>query len=885
MNLQNFFSWNVGIFLTFLSVYFCYLANRESGKRQQIEILLNQERKYISTILNTASALVVILDLQGRIVGFNRACEHTTGYLFDQVKDKYIWQVLTIAQEVEIFQSALAAVVEERLPITLATHCLTKSGDRRSISWTNTVLEDREGTVTHIISTGIDVSDRFAVEQSLQESEKQYRAVVNNSKEVIFQLDEWGLWTFLNPAWTEITGFSIDESLGTPFHKYIHPDESTKSLKLFRSLMQRHTESCHCEIRYLGKDGGIIWLEVFARLTLDAYENIIGISGNLSDISDRKTAEAALQQVYEEVVQSQKMLRLILDLVPQAIWWKDRDSRFLGCNRNFARLAGVESPSDLIGKTDYDFWIKEEADFFRAVDARIMNQNKAEYGIIETACLHNSTTPIWLETNKMPLHDPQGQVIGTLGTAQDISDRKRAEEVMQRQLAAMEATIDGIGIVNSNGEYIYANKAYVDIYGYDSPTELLGKTWREIYYPDEIARFEGDIRNIIQQNGRWRGEAIAKRKDGSTFFEELSLSILEDGNLISICRDISDRKHMEAALQQSEARFKAFMNNSPVVAFIKDEQTRNIYINEPFERAFNVTLEYLQGKRDDEWLPEEVAKQLYQNDRIVFATGQTLQTVETIPTPNGVTLHWLVLKFLIKDSQGQPFLGGVAIDITERKRTEEQIKAALQEKEVLLKEVHHRVKNNLQVIDSLFRHQCRHSDNQQVIQILKECQNRVVSMALLHEKLYQSKNLSNIDFAEYVKSLVANLFSSYNVYVNEPHLSINVENIFLDFEMALNCGLIINELLTNSLKYAFPSGILGTIDIEFSFSNSANYNLIIRDNGVGLPANIDLQQVKTLGLKLVRSLVRQLDGKVEISNNRGAEFKIVFPVKKCDINL
>ncbi len=751
--------WSISIFLAFVSVYFCYSIERESNKRQQTEMLLEQERNYISTILDTASALVVMLDPQGRIIEFNRACERTTGYIFAQVKEMYIWDALMIAEEVEILQSALTSVVTERLPITLETQWVTKSGDRRLISWTNTVLCDHVGAVKHVISTGIDISDRTQIEQSLRESEKQYRSVVNNSKEVIFQLDEWGLWTFLNPAWTQITGFSIDESLGTPFSKYIHLDDCPKSLGLFRSLMQREIESCHCEIRYLGKDGRFCWLEVYAQLNLDAYDNIVGISGNLNDVSDRKQTEAALQQVHEEVTQSQKMLRLILDLVPQAIWWKDRDSKFLGCNRNFARLAGVESPSELIGKTDYDFWTKEEADFFRAVDARVMNQNRAEYGIIEPTCLHNSTTTVWLETNKMPLHDAEGRVIGTLGTAQDISDRQHAQEVMQRQLAAMEAATDGIGIVNQSGEYIYVNKAYVEIYGYNSPTELIGKTWREIYYPDEIARFESDISAIIQQNGRWRGEAIAKRKDGSTFFEEVSLSKSENGNLISVCRNISDRKQIE-----------------------------------------------------------------------------------------------------------------------------EQIQAALQEKEVLLKEVHHRVKNNLQIIDSLFRHQCRHIKNEQAVQVLKECQNRVVSMSLLHEKLYQSKNLSSIDFVDYVKSLTANLLDSYSNHNNSPHLIIDVERILLDFELALNCGLIINELITNSLKYAFSANVSGEIKISFFVPNNHEYNLIVQDNGVGFPDDFDLEKVKSLGLKLVRSLIRQIDGKIEINNSSGALLKIVFPVKKCDIN-
>ena len=236
---------------------------------------------------------------------------------------------------------------------------------------------------------------------------------------------------------------------------------------------------------------------------------------------------------------------------------------------------------------------------------------------------------------------------------------------------------------------------------------------------------------------------------------------------------------------------------------------------------------------------------------------------------------------MLHDFNSKPLLGGVAIDITERKNAEEQIKVALQEKEVLLKEVHHRVKNNLQVIDSLFRHQCRHINNEQVTYILKECQNRVASMALLHEKLYQSKNLSQINIDEYIKSLVVSLFNSHGNYGDLPKIKVDAERVFLDFDLALNCGLIINKLVTNSLKYAFPVGKTGEINIDFSKKNH-DYSLAVRDNGVGFSAQPDLKKIKSLGLKLVRSLVRQIDGEVEINSIGGTEFKIIFPINKYE---
>jgi PAS domain S-box-containing protein len=274
---------------------------------------------------------------------------------------------------------------------------------------------------------------------------------------------------------------------------------------------------------------------------------------------ERQLAKEALQQESEKRWRSQKMLQMVMDLIPQSIWWKDRSSRFLGCNRNFARLAGVETSNELIGKTDYDIWTKEEADCFRSVDARVMTQNQAEYGILEPASQRDGTV-IWLETNKIPLHDRLGRVIGTLGTAQDVTARKQAEE----------------------------------------------------------------------------------------------------------------------ALRESEERFKTFMNNSPAVAFMKDEQGRFVYINEPFERFFKIKMADWLGKTDFDVWSEELALQFRENDRIVLDTNKTLEVVEVVPSPEGHIHHWLSFKFPCLDISGQRLLGGMAINITKQKLAELALQQQLQ---------------------------------------------------------------------------------------------------------------------------------------------------------------------------------------------------------------
>lgn len=359
---------------------------------------------------------------------------------------------------------------------------------------------------------------------------------------------------------------------------------------------------------------------------------------------------------------------------------------------------------------------------------------------------------------------------------------------------------------------------------------------------------------------------------GQVYYDETGKAV----RMVGVDMDITSRKQIEAALRESEERFKTFMNNSPVMAFMKDQEGRYVYVNEQLKRVFNVKQSDWYGKTDEDWFSEAAANQIRKDDISVISTGKTSEVLETVHTPDGFTHYWLVFKFPVKDSSGQWLLGGVAVDITQRKQAEEEIKLSLQEKEVLLKEVHHRVKNNLQIIDSLFRHQFRHTQDRQTTEVLKECQNRVNSMALLHEKLYQSKDLSKINLAGYIRSLLANLFNSYSFNTNLIDLKIEVDNIFVDFETALPCGLIVNELVSNSLKYAFPLGKEGAIQIKFHQKDFQNFMLMVKDDGVGLPKGFNFNQLQSLGLKLVRSLVRQLGGQLEINSNRGTEFLINF---------
>ncbi len=222
----------------------------------------------------------------------------------------------------------------------------------------------------------------------------------------------------------------------------------------------------------------------------------------------------------------------------------------------------------------------------------------------------------------------------------------------------------------------------------------------------------------------------------------------------------------------------------------------------------------------------------------------------------------------------------IMADITQRKRAEEAVKASLAEKEVLLREIHHRVKNNMQVMISLLNLQAQAIREPAVVSLLKESQNRIRTMAIVHEKLYRSSDLSSVDFSDYIGSLSVHLFQFFSVEPNRIRLRQETEAISLDISNAIPCGLILNELISNSLKYAFPNGRSGEITVGFHRRPDALLEIFVRDNGVGLPAGLDFRQTQSLGLQLVNLLAGQIDGTLEMHGEGGVEFRVIFPELK-----
>ena len=247
---------------------------------------------------------------------------------------------------------------------------------------------------------------------------------------------------------------------------------------------------------------------------------------------------------------------------------------------------------------------------------------------------------------------------------------------------------------------------------------------------------------------------------------------------------------------------------------------------------------------------------------------------------NGQTF-WLEL-FInpIFDSEGKiSEISLVAHDITEKKFNEKGIVDSLKEKEVLLKEIHHRVKNNLQVISSILNLQSSFIQDEKMLDVLQESRNRIRSMAIIHEDLYRTTNFASIDFANYILNLATNLVSLYRLSEENVELRYDLESIDLVLDQAVPCGLLVNEIIANAVKYAFPDNGKGEIFIQLKEINGW-VELLVKDNGIGLPQDFEIETSDTLGLQLVLTLVDQLDGEIAYSGKNGTEFLIKFEKTK-----
>ncbi|MCC5639740.1 PAS domain S-box protein [Nostoc sp. CHAB 5844] len=515
--------------------------------------------------------------------------------------------------------------------------------------------------------------------------------------------------------------------------------------------------------------------------------------------------------------------------------------------------------------------------------------------------------------------------------AAEIAERKRTEEVLreseQRWQLALRGNNDGIWDWNIKTNQVFFSSRWKEMLGYEDHeiTNHLQEIWIRVHPEDldsvvkavqnhfaKVTPFYATEFRVLCKDGtyKWildRGQAlwdetgnvvrmvgshtdITERKQAeetlSKILAQLEIKVEERTAELkrinqSLEAEISKRKQIEKALRDSEERFRTAFHQAAVGIAHVGLDGRWLLVNQRLCDIVGYTAEELELRTFQEIThPEDLTASLKYVDEILIGNIQTYTMEKRYFRKDGSIIWINFTVSLTHKTSGEPkYFIAVIEDISDRKHSQAQIQASLREKEVLLKEIYHRVKNNLQVISSLLNLQSEYIKDKQDMVIFQQSQQRIASMALIHEKMYQSPDLARIDFGEYIQDLVASLFSSYEVNEGAISLNINVDShVLLGLDLAIPCGLIIHELVSNSLKYGFPHGGEGEIYIAIAENLDQQFTITISDNGVGLPPNFNFKNTASLGWQLVDALTQQIAGDINIKSHTGVEFQITFPL-------
>jgi len=498
------------------------------------------------------------------------------------------------------------------------------------------------------------------------------------------------------------------------------------------------------------------------------------------------------------------------------------------------------------------------------------------FRVIELEYISKDGASCWSESSFRLVRDSNGKPAGILGVGRDITERKKVEKKLREQTQAMEAAIDGIAILDSEQKYLYLNRAHAGVYGYSDVEELIGRSWRSLYDREELLRFDNEIMPQFIKTGSYRGTAVGIKKDGSRFDQDLSLTALDYGGFVCIVRDITERKLIEKTLRESEEKYRLLVNHSSDLIWDLTLDGIFTYVSPSWERVTG-------------YIPEEIVGTAFQPLVHPDDLGACLNYLEemsgssvVLPGPEyrvrhaDGTWHWHAATGSPVISSNGAFVSlvGVSRDITERKLADLQIRNLLKEKEVVLKEVHHRIKNNMNTIFGLLALEAESHDTPEVKNVLLDSAGRVQSMMVLYDRLYRSEIKSSVSAMDYFPSLIKEIVAIFP-NAQDVSLTTELEDIELDADTLSQLGIIINELITNTMKYAFQGRSGGNIKIKAS-KEGRMVSIVYNDNGNGLPENVSCETSSGFGLQLVGMLVKQIRGCIRIERNGGTKFIIEF---------
>lgn len=605
------------------------------------------------------------------------------------------------------------------------------------------------------------------------------------------------------------------------------------------------------------------------------------------------------RNIYRALWESQEEFKTTLYSIGDAVITTDKKGYIKYLNPVAQQLTGWEESKARGEKLEKVFRIVDEFTRRKVESqvARVLREGSVIGLVNHSLLISSDNKEIHIADSSAPIKDKNGEIIGVVLVFRDQTEERKAQRALE------------------NSERLYKEAQRVAHIGHWELDPKIGRpVWSEEIFrifgldPDKVApSFTDHETHVHPDDWPLLNESVTKASTDGTPFD-IRFRIIrpnqeirwmhaigttvkdKKGNIDKIfgtAQDITPRKQAEEKLIQSEMKFRTLFETMRQGVVYQNAEGNIISANPAAEKILGLSLVQMQDRNsmDPRWkaIREDGSKLPADKHPAMQAlkTGKPIDNfIQGILNPVKNDYVWMIVSSIPQFKQGdkKPYqVYSTFLDITAEKKAQEQVQRNLQEKEVLLQEIHHRVKNNLNVVTSLLRLQGKQiTSKKQALDALQKSSERIYSMALIHNKLYQSEDFSYIDMNDYIESMVSELCNAYGVrkWIN---IEVKIKDVFLDINKAVPCGLIINELLTNTFKHAFPQKKQGTVKIDFRPVKDNNYKLSIQDDGEGLPENLDMD--KSLGFRIIHLLAEQIDAEIQINKEHGTRFTLIFPQK------
>lgn len=902
------------------------LQDITTRKNQEQE--LKEIREQFNIISNNAHDVIYFFTYypKPKYLYISPSVEKVLGYKVENFyKDPFFINKKTIGKDNELKKhEKLAAAQQQKNTLKQKKVIYQMNGKDGKEMWMEDhilPIRDEQGKIKFVFGIVRNISDLKEKERELGQKWSDYRELMNESP-IAFFIHRDGYCEMCNKEATKILKVKSPKSiLGKYLVDFIIPSLRQQAAQRIKEVLSGkeldfipykitdskgkviNVELKSAPIKYNGNNCVLTLMqdvsakEIYAKEKLRAELAEEHNKGLIKEIALRKKIEAKLIENEKQLINQAAKLSAIFESSSHLVWTVNQKFELTYFNNSYLKTFRNKYGIDpVVGKVAFDFIPKQ----FREENKNLWHPLyesvlKGKQIVFERKDKNSDGEEVYREVFLSPIKNEKGKIFEIACLAHDITENKRYEKQSIEQASKIKAIFESgshiMWTLNRNMEYTSFNRNFAD-----AIHDLYGKTPqinRKSIHPEEPAA-------LAEHEQMWGGkyeeafngkvvEFISARtnSNGQKVYRQIYLHPIYNENVVvevsGMGIDITDKISSEEKIINQAAKLNAVFEGSSHYIWTIDKDSCLTSFNKNFVdlivRSYNAVPKkgmcinappFVSDPTYNQWWVDQLDKAL-KGQRLNF------ETVFVDEDKNKIYLDVYLNPIYHENKIIE--VSGIAHNITDRVHHEEKVNQSLKEKEVLLKEVHHRVKNNMQVISSILNLQSSYVTDEYALSLLKESQNRIKTMAYIHESLYQNKTFTSINFSEYISALSSNILQSYAASSQNVKLELDIQKILLNLDTSIPAGLIINELVTNAIKHAFTESNEGIIYINLHTKDNVLF-LEVSDNGKGFPTDIDFKNTNSLGLQLVNTLVEQLNGKLELSENkkRGTSFYINFPM-------